>query len=110
MGGSRAPGRAIVRRENSTPGSSEGEGEAVTAGRREAALQAAVVASEAAASANGHYRGTRPDELLDQRLGPLDWSRFDSPGYDLLREVARRRGLQGATRRMSHPRASEDAD
>lgn len=61
--------------------------------RREAALQAAVRAVEAARTASGEFRGTRSDEVLEERLGPFDWSSFDSPGYALLRDINERAGV-----------------
>lgn len=58
--------------------------------RREAALRAAVRAVEAARASSGEFRGKRPDEVLEERLGPFDWGQFDSPGYRLLRDVLQR--------------------
>lgn len=63
-----------------------------------AAVEAAVRAAEAAEATPGAYRGTKPPEVLEARLGPQDWSDFGGRGYALLREVHKRvSGWSGPT-------------
>ena len=62
----------------------------------QAAVEAAVRAAEAADATAGPYDGTKPPAVLEERLGPLDWSEFGGRGYRLLREVHKRTsGLSG---------------
>lgn len=67
----------------------------------EAALEAAARAAEAACATPGRYRGTKPTEVLEDRLGPLDWSSFTGRGYRLLRalhaRLSEREGPTGGT-------------
>lgn len=58
--------------------------------REKAAVEAAVVAARAVEARSGEYGGRSPAEILSRRLDGLDWSGFDSRGYELLREVLRR--------------------
>lgn len=73
------------------------------------AVDAAVAAARAAAQRSGHRaRASRSAaDVLDERLD-LDWSSFDSRGYRLLREVARRRGF--GPREPADPRWDDHAE
>lgn len=65
-----------------------------TTRREEAAVEAAVAAACATTrrSGRGPAPGPSAAAMLEARL-ELDWSSFNSRAYELLREVARRRGF-----------------